>query len=149
MRKPTCDLRCAVSKTPGRKLLTRGAINFSKVLLLQQPRLLFWNEVGRWCNLKLFSNWIEDVSLFFILKGIRHVWLCQSVCVCVFVCDTVCPLKRNGLGFQQKQQLMIKRFYCQAFCRVTIIMLRSFEQPESLLLVCEWLQEVKRCGISF
>lgn len=80
---------------------------------------------------------------------------CVSACVlarasvCVFVCDTVCPLKRNGLGFQQKQQLMIKRFYCQAFCRVTIIMLRSFEQPETLLLVYERLQEVKRCGISF
>lgn len=80
---------------------------------------------------------------------IVSVRVCSRVCVCVFSCDTVCPLKRNGLGFQQKQQLMIKRFYCQAFCRVTIIMLRSFEQPETLLLVYERLQEVKRCGISF
>ena len=96
----------------------------------------------RWCNLKLFSNWIEDVS--FSLHFERDTDVCVGVCVClsVCVCDTVCPLKggkkkkkNNGLGFQQKQQLMIKRFYCQAVCRVTIIMLRSFEQPETLLLI--------------
>lgn len=136
MRKPTCDLSCVVSKTPGRKLLTRGAINFSKVLPPETDTSPLWNEVVRRFNLKLFTNRIEDVSFFFILKENRCVWFCQRVCdcvrVCACVCDTVWSLKRNGLGFQQKQQLMIKRFYCQALCKVTIIMLRSFEQPETL-----------------
>lgn len=121
MRKPTCDTHGAGSQSPGRKLLTRGGVNFSKVLPPRNspPSTLFEQEAARRRHLK--------VARVTGKGGVPFFFIPESDSARAPVRFSLRPLKRNGLGFQQKQ-LMIKRFHCRAQRAVTITAPRSFER---------------------